>query len=448
MAESTNPRAIRWLRSQLPELVAGGVINAETADAIDRHYVAAEARSINFGFVILAVIGSALVGAGIILLIAHNWDDFSRATRCGIAFLPLIAAQLLGFFVLLRRNDSPAWRESIAILDVAAVGTAIALVSQICQIQGNFADFLRIWMLLSIPIVYLFRANFGAVAYIIGSAAWALTKASWSFHRPGVMFFWVLLVLIMPFYGAIIRRGRAGWGFHVLSLALIVAGATGLAVTVEFANCEVEAVAFAGFFTTVYLVGMRWQDDGRRSLNVLSVIGGIGIAVTAVVLSFEDAWNLRAGFFTTGLSLEQKMAVTIALLFPATAIALAIWGFARGKFFYSLTTACLPIVAVVARLMAGWGPDQGDSADHRSPFAAAVLFNLYALVLGIELMVRGIRAGSVLRANFGLLVIAGLALARFFDSDLSFVIRGVGFIVVGAGFLIANLFFFRRQGRA
>ena len=448
MAESTDLRAIRWLRGQLPKLVAGGVINAQSADAIDRHYAAAEARSTNFGFVILAAIGSALVGAGIILLVAHNWDDFSRTTRCGIAFLPLVVAQILGFFVLLRRNDSPAWRESVAILDVATVGTAIALVSQIFQIQGNFANFLRVWMLLSIPIVYLFRANFGAVAYLIGSAAWVLGKAGWSFHPPGTMFFWVLLLLIIPFYGGMVRRGRGGWSFHVLSVALIVAAAIGLQVTVEFANGAVGAVAFAGFFTTVYLAGMRWQDDGSRSLNVLSLIGGLGIAVTAVVLSFEDIWQVRAGFLTTGSSLEQKMAVTIALLFPAAAIALAAWGFARGKIFYSLAAACFPLVATVARLVAGWGPDSGGSSDRRSPFAASVLLNVYALVLGIELMVRGIRAGSVLRANFGLLVIAALAVARFFDSDLSFVTRGVGFIVVGAGFLIANLFFFRQRGSA
>ena len=95
MALSTNHRAIRWLRAQLPELVAGGVISPENAAAIDRHYAAAEARSPNFGFVILAGIGSALVGAGVILLIAHIWDEMSRPVRCLLAFLPLVSALAL-----------------------------------------------------------------------------------------------------------------------------------------------------------------------------------------------------------------------------------------------------------------------------------------------------------------------------------------------------------------
>src|SRR4051812_17791367 len=120
MAGSTNRRAVRWLRGQLPELVAGGAISSENARAIERHYESVKPRP-NFGFIILAAVGAALVGAGIILLIAHNWDEFSRATRTIIAFLPLLIAQALVVFVLLRRNESRPWREVVAIFDVAAV---------------------------------------------------------------------------------------------------------------------------------------------------------------------------------------------------------------------------------------------------------------------------------------------------------------------------------------
>ena len=58
---------------------------------------------------------------------------------------------------------------------------------------------------------------------------------------------------------------------------------------------------------------------------------------------------------------------------------------------------------------------------------------------------RGIRSDSLARANFGLLLIATLAISRFFDSDLSFVTRGIGFIVVGAGFLVANILLFKKR---
>ena len=34
---------------------------------------------------------------------------------------------------------------------------------------------------------------------------------------------------------------------------------------------------------------------------------------------------------------------------------------------------------------------------------------------------------------------------RFFDSDLSFLSRGLGFIAVGVGFLVANVILFKRR---
>src|SRR5436190_3649414 len=195
MAGVRNRRAIRWLRSQLPELVASGVISSENARAIDGYYEHDQPR-VNFAFVILAALGSALVAAGIILLIAHNWDDLSRTTRTGVAFLPLLIAQALVVFTLMRRNESRPWREATAIFDVAAVATAISLISQTYQVQGTFSDFMRTWLLLSIVIVYLLRTSLGVIAYVIGCVLWLFAR--WG-PTENPMLFWFLLMLVIPY---------------------------------------------------------------------------------------------------------------------------------------------------------------------------------------------------------------------------------------------------------
>jgi CNT family concentrative nucleoside transporter len=159
MGSSANQRAVRWLRAELPALVSSGTISDESAKAIERYYEASAGGSRKTGVVLLAAVGSILVAAGFVLLIAHNWDDFSRPVRSVIAFLPLIAAQALSVFVLMRRNESKAWRECAAIFNVAGVGTAISLVSQTYQIHGSLANFIFVWMLLSLPLVYLMRTS-------------------------------------------------------------------------------------------------------------------------------------------------------------------------------------------------------------------------------------------------------------------------------------------------
>jgi hypothetical protein len=64
--------------------------------------------------------------------------------------------------------------------------------------------------------------------------------------------------------------------------------------------------------------------------------------------------------------------------------------------------------------------------------------------VGITGLAEGWRSGRLVRANAGLLALAGLAVARFFDADVSFLVRGLAFIVVGVGFLLTNLLLIRR----
>ena len=83
-----------------------------------------------------------------------------------------------------------------------------------------------------------------------------------------------------------------------------------------------------------------------------------------------------------------------------------------------------------------------------NPLVPALLLNFFMLALGVFTLVRGVRAGRIFEANLGMLVIAILAIARFFDSEFEFVIRGVAFIAIGLGFLATNLVVFKRKARA
>jgi hypothetical protein len=167
-----------------------------------------------------------------------------------------------------------------------------------------------------------------------------------------------------------------------------------------------------------------------------------------IVLTFEDTWRRRsAPAWPSGGS--QTFGAVLELALPIAAISLAVWLFVRGRIRFSVLAAAFP--AVVA---AGWlivslcEYPYGYGTTTRCDMAAAVLMNVYALGLGVELIVRGLRAQSMARANFGLLVIAALAIARFLDSDLSFIVRAIGFIVIGLGFLFTNFMLFKKRSAA
>lgn len=447
MPQSSN-RCVRWLRGQLPALVSAGVITPDASKAIEQHYAAEDSRSRNIGIVLLAIVGSALVAAGVILLIAHNWDDLSRPTRSVIAFLPLIVAQAVAVFVLMRRDESQASRESVAIFEVAAVATAISLISQTYQIQGTFADFMFLWLLLSLPIVYLFRTTLGAVVYIIGTVVWLSAKTGWFRSQPEQHFFWLFLLAIVPYYVALFRRDRFARQTAALSIVLLAAAGIGLGYAAEFTRANIGAIAFAGFFTGVYLCGIKFfpREDGRLSL--LALLGGFGVGVTTIVLSFEGIWHFGGTYSWSLQGVPRAIGIAIQLFFPVAAIALLAADYVRrNRVTFSVAAGVLPLVAGLAWIIASQAKVGEREHDNPYAFAAAIVFNVFALLLGIELLARGVRANSTARANFGLLVIVALALARFFDSDLSFLTRGLGFIAVGIGFLVANVILFKKRAK-
>jgi hypothetical protein len=442
---SADRSGIRWLLAELPELTTRGVLSSEAADALRQHYAAevpTEPRRL--GFILSAILGSLLIGAGIILLVAHNWDFLSRPIRCAIAFGPLVLSHGLGIFVLSRRNESAPWRESAALLNVASIGTAIALVSQTYQIQGDFARFILVWMLLALPIVYLFKTSVGLSTYFAGATVWVLSSKNGGFLgvRPNDLWAWALLLFGIPGVVARWRENRNGYGTLLSLTALAVAAAFSLGQTDEMGAQSFWRCSFAAFWTVVYLVGVAPFKDWRPTRpHPFVAAGWIGILSLTIFLSFQDAWRTRQwqnAVYLVPRHYPDVLAAGIQIAWVLVAILFGAYAFWKDRKL-NPAPALLAPAAVIA-----WGIARRSG----NPLLSSLLLNFFALGLGICTLRRGIRAGRVYEANLGMLVIAVLAIARFFDTDFEFVIRGIAFIAIGLGFLVTNLVVFKYRARA
>src|SRR3954452_14824261 len=442
---SADRSGIRWLLAELPELVTSGVLSQETADALRRHYSSEVSEPPRrFGFVLSAILGSLLVGAGIILLVAHNWDFLSRPVRCGIAFTPLVLSQDLAVFVLLRRSGSAAWRETASILNVAAIATAIALVSQTYQIQGDFARFILVWMILALPIVYLFQTSVGLSAWFVGVAVWACSSKHSGFFGvyPNDLWAWPLLFLGLPAFVIQLRQSRNGYGTLLAATALAIACAFSLGQTDEIGAQSFWRCSFAAYWSVIYLVGVVSFHDWRPTrFHPFVAIGWIGILSLGVFLSFQDQWRNRQWQNAVDFvprHYPDLLAFGIQFGWIAAALLLAGYGLWKKRESNLAPAAFTPIV-LIAWLIAK------QTGDGLVPF---LCLNFFLLALGVYTLLRGIRSGRVVEANLGMVVIAILATARFFDTDLEFVVRGIAFIAIGIGFLVTNLVVFKRKARA
>ncbi len=103
------------LLDALPQLVSEGLITAEQAERIRARYASDAAQGTGRMLLVFAILGSLLVGLGIMLIVAHNWDDFSRPVRTVLAIAPVLIGQALVWHALRAKPDVRAWREGSAV---------------------------------------------------------------------------------------------------------------------------------------------------------------------------------------------------------------------------------------------------------------------------------------------------------------------------------------------
>src|SRR5690348_4255883 len=118
------------LLKDLQELVNANIITEDIATQITGYYRSKETPPSNKFNLVLGILGAILVGSGIILLVAHNWDILNKFTKTVLAFLPLAIAQAICIYAIIRKRESRVWQESSAAFLFCTVSASIAMISQ------------------------------------------------------------------------------------------------------------------------------------------------------------------------------------------------------------------------------------------------------------------------------------------------------------------------------
>lgn len=425
MSEPAVPEAQRrWLLEQLPALVADGVLDEAAAERLRRRY-AATAPAMPWGLIISALIGTTLCGAGLILLLAHNWDAWNRATRTVLSFLPLLLTQALTLFALRRRAASVAWTESAALAQMAAIAASMALIGQTYHLPGDLGSFLLAVVLLSLPLVYLLRASVTALFCLASLTFWSTGPDAGAAGYLG------LLALLLPHLADCLRRDRYSRRSRVLvagvalSLAVVHLGAFDL-------RLQGWALGFGSLAALALLVDARFFAAAPAGQwRPLREYGRIGVAGVALLLTGGDSLRSTDGFTPAASGIE--LAAQALLACGPLAAALLLWALAWSRRRIEiLLYGALPPLILLLQLIA-------------APALNLIAFNLYVLALGVVSIREGLRTQDARSVNFGLLVIVLLGGIRFLASDLPYWLRGIAFVLAGAGFLGANLWLKRRR---
>jgi len=379
-----------------------------------------------------------LIGAGIISIFAYNWDSFGRGLRAFFSVAPLLIAQAFFAYAYFKKKDSVAWTESTSGFLMLMLASSIALISQTYNIAGSMEDFLWVWMLLSIPLMYLRNSTLVTMMYLAGIC-------SWSFHVPErsgeVVRYWILFAAAIPHLWTNIshpdRRIRAnllGW----------TTGISLLASMIRVPEWNIESggiIAFAMVLGLLYLLGRKFfgQEEHlwQRPFQSLAIAGTYFMAMFFSFEAFD--MNLKWEQILGGNRYPNWASMTnlgVFMMGLAGTGAMLIYHL-RKKNWLNYFVVAFPILMIIAVLLGG--------TNTVSPGVFTVVFNLFLLGFGIYYLREGILQERFGLLNAGMFIMSSLFIMRFFDPDFSFLTKGIAFVLIGAAFLGVNMYLIKKQ---
>ncbi len=410
----------------LAELLEAGILNEETATKIQEYYQSKQKPSSNRLTLVFSILGATLVGLGIILIIAHNWDELSKTVKTAFAFVPLLIGQALCAYTILKKKESIGWREASGVFLFFAIGACISLISQIYHIEGDMSSFLKIWMLLSLPLIYLLPSSMVSLLYIVGISSYAAETGYGRWNQPPYLYL-AFLAAVLPHYYYLWKHKRDSnfFNFHSWFIAGSVIHALG---TFSDEVPELMWIAYIGLFSVLFLRGTSGAYQSKSLVaNPFRLLGALGILICCLIFSFEEIWN---GLFDPYPSIEA--------LFKSPEIWISIGFIILAAFFFTKEKRISNDLKINPLTIAFLYFSITFFIGTANSVIGMILINLFLLLTGIYYINRGSETDHLGFLNMGLLILTALMVCRFFDTDMSFVVKGILFVALGAGFFIAN----------
>jgi uncharacterized membrane protein len=344
----------------------------------------------------VATLGSVLLGLGVILFFAANWEEFPRAGKLSLILVAIIAAYVTGYWLRYRRGYE---RVGTAVIFLACLfyGSGIHLVAQVYHVELNDPSLFLYWFLGVLPMAYLIRSQ------VVLALAVGLFLGAMGFRLPG----WL--------EAASSGEAVAIFGLY-LALGLMIYGlgkVQGLFGPTRIFAGVYEAVGLLTALGALYLLSFRAWCESHAYRD-----GGItGELATGFWLVFFLATALAVALLTGSLVFRVRQKVSLPEL-P-----------------YEGAAAALLLVSVYLVVYVPVGND----------IAYPVAFNVLLLLAIVGLVFAGYYRSQEAIINFALGLFALDVVTRYFELSWTLLDRSVVFIVAGA--LLLGVGFVLERGR-
>jgi uncharacterized membrane protein len=426
-----------WLRGEIRTWQTEGLISRDQAEVLQARYpVDRNGRS--WGMIIFSCLGAVIIGLGVILLLAYNWDAIPKFAKLAIILGAVALTHLSGLWLKLGAERTRALGEGISLLGSMLFGAGIFLVAQIYHIDEHFPNAFLIWGLGALSMAVVMPSIPQAILAATLLTVWGGAERL-AFDTP----IWVAPACIALILGSLAWRRRS----RILLAVLIPAFLFSYGFSLP-AGGDSSWLLFSTFlsFSAVLIAFSQlaaYPGNFSGAAPIFGFYGWVSFWVMLYLMSFPKI--ARDLFYWHGESLHWPSFVfgliplSLALV---TWIGLAYWktkGRIRSEegdpgwevYLVPLTVILGMVDLTASHAVEGW--------------VIAGPFNLVFIGMVASMMARGCREGLLKPTVIGSVLLVLLVVARYFDLFESQLIRGSVFLAVGLVLLVEGFLYSRSR---
>ncbi len=421
----------RWLREEIGRWQVDGLVDAGLAERLLARYPVEAERG--WGRIAFSAIGATLVGLGVILFFAYNWQDLPKAGKLAIVFVALLTAH--GSAIVLARRDAPnrGLVDGLHALGTMLFGAGIWLIAQIYHIDEHYPNAFFVWSLGALALAWAMPSIVQGLLSAFLVTFWAGTE-SFQFHSP--MFAAPLLVGAGVLPLAWWRRSPMLLFFGLLVLFAVTAFAVigvndasplvvlfMLAVAACVASAAAPLTHFPAAEGPLRRVGLLVAFGCGYAFSFANVARGLGH------VHFSDG---RIAVYLWAAALAVAGAVAAVVVLAARHGWDRIDRFRRWQIVLLGATLALVLGCMLGRVETdGW--------------ALALPFNVFVLGLATLLILEGSTNLQPWRVGGGCVVFALVTMSRYADLFTSLLARSAVFVALGAGLFVVGNYYSRQR---
>ena len=402
------PQGFRaWLEKESQLWQQDGLLPAGQRERLLARYPEEDVTSGRLAFA-LRTFGVLLLGAALLLVIGHNWDDLSRSGRLATVLGGLIGLQGIGLWYSNRHSRQGSVLGHLA--GCIMFGAAIALTGQIYHLDAHSPDAILAWCIGTLPFAVLLDSTLLYLGGLILAGVW-LSYESQSFgfgaewHNQAANHRLVFFALLAPAAWAAYRKARP-------ALAGAVAWTTMFA-WIYFGN----DIGIPYFVLPLVIASLHATGDARA--RGWRFIGGVGVTVITLVLGDINSTH-RSDFFKQE-TLTSLLILSLALL--------ALWAAVRSQLNLRIWPAGIALTTLLIGIANNYDFTQ-------SPIGGVVIkaiANFSTLALAVWLIRLGLNEGRLRPYVYGSMVFLSWLITRYVDigHDLGMLTMAGFFALIG-----------------